>query len=108
MTPANHYREAEKLAEQSYTADPEHAAYLVARAQVHATLALAGATALGPLVGYDTARQALGDAITGMAPAPTPHEIRQIIVDEIHIHTHDDASEALAGIAARVAREAGR
>jgi hypothetical protein len=45
-----HYRKAEALAEASYTADAERATYLLARAQVHATLALAAATALGSIM----------------------------------------------------------
>lgn len=47
MTGPEHYREAEQLAAQAHTVDQEYAMYLVAKAQVHATLALAAATALG-------------------------------------------------------------
>ncbi|MEO6088981.1 MAG: hypothetical protein ABIQ18_38300 [Umezawaea sp.] len=46
MNGPQHYSRAEVLSEQSYEADPEHAMYLLARAQVHATLALAAATAM--------------------------------------------------------------
>lgn len=37
-TPGQHYLEAEVLLAQAYVADAEHAKYLVACAQVHATL----------------------------------------------------------------------
>ena len=40
MTGPEHYREAEQRLDQAHGTDPEHAAYLVAKAQVHATLAL--------------------------------------------------------------------
>jgi len=49
MTGPEHYREAEHLLEDGFFdagADPELAARDLARAQVHATLALAAATAL--------------------------------------------------------------
>jgi hypothetical protein len=38
-TPGQHYIEAEALLAQAYVVDAEHAKYLVACAQVHATLA---------------------------------------------------------------------
>jgi hypothetical protein len=53
MTGPQHYQEAERLADQAnhYTygdgADPVTGAALAAEAQVHATLALAAATAMG-------------------------------------------------------------
>lgn len=62
MTGPEHYREAERLANQAhhYTygdgADPVTGAALAAEAQVHATLALAAATALAaPTQGDDNA-----------------------------------------------------
>lgn len=47
MTGPEHYAEAERLAQRLYgdELDPEHVAALAAVAQVHATLALAAATA---------------------------------------------------------------
>nr|WP_062336107.1 hypothetical protein [Herbidospora sakaeratensis] len=49
MTGLDHYQEAEALLRRADGADLDgHAQYLVARAQVHATLALAAATALRP------------------------------------------------------------
>lgn len=45
MNGPEHYKEAEKLTAQAHTVDPEFALYLVAKAQVHATLALAAAQA---------------------------------------------------------------
>lgn len=57
MTGPEHYRQAEKLADQAnrYTygdgGDPVTGAALAAEAQVHATLALAAATALGVVAG---------------------------------------------------------
>lgn len=53
MTGPEHYRRAEQLAEQAHVVDPEYAAYLVAKAQVHATLALTAATAMMPTVGNE-------------------------------------------------------
>ena len=47
VTGPEHYREAERVLAQAHTVDPEFAAYLVAKAQAHATLALAAATAQG-------------------------------------------------------------
>lgn len=53
MTGPEHYREAERLADRAHYftygdgADPKTGAALAAEAQVHATLALAAATALG-------------------------------------------------------------
>lgn len=53
MTGPEHYRAAERLADQAHHftygdgADPETGAALAAEAQVHATLALAAAVALG-------------------------------------------------------------
>lgn len=47
MTGPQHYAAAQSLVERSLGVEPDEAAYLVARAQVHATLALAAATALG-------------------------------------------------------------
>lgn len=46
MNGPDHYRAAERFVEQSHRADLQngHAAWLVAAAQVHATLALAAAT----------------------------------------------------------------
>ena len=49
MNGPEHYKEAEKLTAQAHTVDPEFARYLVAKAQVHATLALAAAAAGGTL-----------------------------------------------------------
>jgi hypothetical protein len=74
MTPASHYREAEKDVEiaNAKPIDDGEAAFWLARAQVHATLALAGATALGSLTGYDTARDQLGDAMTDAPTRPAP------------------------------------
>lgn len=46
MNGPEHYRMAEQLADQAHAVDPDYAAYLVAKAQVHATLALAAAAAL--------------------------------------------------------------
>ena len=47
MTGPEHYREAERLAAESYHEDRwESADKLLARAQIHATLALAAATAM--------------------------------------------------------------
>jgi hypothetical protein len=40
MNGPEHYRKAEDLLAQAHTVDPEFASYLVAKAQVHATLAL--------------------------------------------------------------------
>ena len=45
MTGPQHYREAERLAVVAYGLDGEAAANMAALAQVHATLALAAATA---------------------------------------------------------------
>lgn len=45
MNGPEHYRQAEALTDQAHTVDPDFAVYLVAKAQVHATLALAAATA---------------------------------------------------------------
>lgn len=50
MTGPEHYREAERLLNPKgvlYTAVPEEIPAVIAQAQVHATLALAAATALG-------------------------------------------------------------
>lgn len=48
MTGPENYLRAERDIDLANTANgPEHAGYLLARAQVHATLALAAATALG-------------------------------------------------------------
>lgn len=52
MTGPEHYREAERLLDPKgplYVAVPEDIPVLIARAQVHATLALAAATALGAI-----------------------------------------------------------
>jgi hypothetical protein len=49
MTGPDHYREAERLLEQSMsrmTVDPERRVRIISRAQVHATLAVAAAVAL--------------------------------------------------------------
>lgn len=84
MTPQEHYREAERLTEGWQSAldgfvdgDAELAAQItiaaplanqaLAAAQVHATLAAAGATFLAATNGYETARDQLGDAIAGGA-----------------------------------------
>ncbi len=40
MNAQQHYREAEQRLDQAHGADPEFAAYLAAKAQAHATLAL--------------------------------------------------------------------
>lgn len=45
MNGPEHYAMAEQLTAQAHTVDHEFAVYLVAKAQVHATLALAAATA---------------------------------------------------------------
>ncbi len=50
MNGPQHYTEAEGLAAQAHTVDPDFAAYLLAKAQVHATLAVAAAPA-GPTLG---------------------------------------------------------
>ena len=39
LHPSEHYDQAERLLEESKATDPDHAMYLVAAAQVHATLA---------------------------------------------------------------------
>lgn len=73
---AAHYLEAERLlsdADRIVSAATvntlqeavDAAAAMFTCAQVHATLALAGATLLAHLPGHDTARDHLGDAITG-------------------------------------------
>lgn len=71
MTPEQHVREAERLAgclthplagEMTYE---DHRLSLAA-AQVHATLALAGATLLAGAAGYDAARGRLADAMLGV------------------------------------------
>lgn len=65
MTPAQHVRESEReLAFANQSDLGNESAYHLAAAQVHATLALVGATILGALPGYDTARHELGDAIS--------------------------------------------
>lgn len=53
MNGAEHFRGAERLLDQANdTADTEDAASCIARAQVHATLALAAATALNTTVAH--------------------------------------------------------
>jgi hypothetical protein len=60
MTPADHYREAERDVERANDRpiNNDEAAFMLARAQVHATLALVGATYLAAsdhtLIGCDT------------------------------------------------------
>ncbi|OLT36737.1 hypothetical protein BJF79_30670 [Actinomadura sp. CNU-125] len=55
MTGPEHYQRAEELLDRSDGDDPETAAVRVAQAQVHATLALAAATAMTGIHGmpYD-------------------------------------------------------
>lgn len=75
MTPEQHWAEAERLlndmptvrqwCEQPAEAS-EHRDYAIAAAQVHATLALAGATLLAGAAGYDAARDRLADAMLGV------------------------------------------
>ncbi|WP_031166049.1 hypothetical protein [Streptosporangium roseum] len=76
MTGADHYREAERLAREADVEDaPEWVTARAALAQVHATLALAAATALlGPVAtsGYDDTdldawREAAGEQPKGGA-----------------------------------------
>jgi hypothetical protein len=72
MTPEEHKAEAERLADKAHHftwgdgADPVTGAALAAEAQVHATLALVGATLLAGAAGYDTARDRLADAVLGV------------------------------------------
>jgi len=52
MNGPEHYREAERDIEHANRADGDHGMYFLARAQVHATLALAAATASRPSALY--------------------------------------------------------
>ena len=66
MTGAHHYREAERLITNTVAKDATEAALILSKAQVHATLALASATALGHLRSPRTADEwrttALGES----------------------------------------------
>lgn len=67
MTPEEHWNAAEaliRLCQQSIAAG-ETVGALPAMAQVHATLALAGATLLAGAAGCDAARDRLADAVLG-------------------------------------------
>lgn len=112
MTPADHYREAERILgtlKPGDTVRADVAAANLAKAQVHATLALVGATALETLVGHDVARGDLGDALLGREPlhGRQPWE-RTIGRPATEIHIHGAQPETIAEVAARRAREAGR
>ena len=52
-TGTEHYREAERLADIAYRSEPEFAGITAAVAQVHATLALAAATAMSHWNSYE-------------------------------------------------------
>lgn len=65
MTPEQHWAEAERLLDEQSPWSGQRAEDL-ARAEVHATLALAGATLLAGAAGYDTARDRLADAVLGV------------------------------------------
>jgi hypothetical protein len=75
MTGPGHYKKAEQLAQQAHYQEPEQAAYSLRLAQVHATLALAAATALylhsddGWL---QTHEQAAWNEVAGVKPAAAP------------------------------------
>lgn len=53
MNGPEHYREAERRLAQAHEVEGEFADYLMAKAQVHATLALAAATAATQATAYD-------------------------------------------------------
>lgn len=76
MTGPEHYREAEQLlgARRSGESAAEAASRL-AEAQIHATLALAAATALAQSAGDDGHRA--WQRATGELPEPEPHRPRQ-------------------------------
>jgi hypothetical protein len=65
MNAAGHYRAAERDARDAYHVPSSEADFYLKRAQVHATLALAGATFLAGSVGYELASGEFAGVVTG-------------------------------------------
>ena len=113
MTGAHHYREAERLITNTVAKDATEAALILSKAQVHATLALAAATALCPVIDqplgdlYDTETQdALNDwhaTVTIAAETPDLADDRQrrLVTDWLETYA-TDTNEDLDALLARI------